>query len=248
MAKHSTGQAAAGGVALSDADRYTRKSVQMTEEGLRMMELARKQIDQRQAEQERLQQADADFRQRMARMTGPTAIKWREEDRRAQQAQAWLDQQQGEEQRRFDHRTRCRTKCGLERGRYLEWKHYHPEPPQRLWNRRQREAWEQERDKVRAPLEAAHNAYQHAKANADAPALNALEQEREKRERERARAVANRQTLGLLPSEEHAQKEQQRLAFKTRPEAQEIEPPAIHGATRSTANTPLSRGFHPPRR
>lgn len=246
-AVRSAGQSVLG-VALSDADEYTRKAVRMTEERLSMQERARAAGARQAAETERLLQADADFRLRMARMAGDTAIRWREEDRRAQDAQKWLDAQRDEEQRRFQHREHCKTKRNSEHGRYLEWKRRHPEPPARLWNRHQRAAWEQECGKARAPLEAAHHAYQHAKVRADTPALMALEQERRQRERERDRAVAARQALGPLPSEEHAQNEMQRLTFEARPESYSVEPPDIPDSSQRKQGTPLTRGFQPPRR
>lgn len=211
-----------------------------------MMEAARRQLDQRNAEQERLCQADADFRRRMATATGPTAIAWREAHRQADAASLWLAAHRNEERWRFDHRQRCRTKRDLEYSRYLEWKHYHPEPPQRLWNRRQRETWEQERDKARAPLETAHAEYQHAKTHADLPALDALNREREQHERAQARAIAERQRLALLPSEQHAQQKMQRLTFRTRPELEEIRPLSLPSKTRTRPTTPPSRGLRPP--
>lgn len=201
---------AGGSVAqTSGGDKYARARMAMDERNRReydrVVRLIHQIMGQSEAAAEKLWRQDREFRRDMEEATTLTAINWRAEDQRAQDAAERLAALEGEDARRVAARERAERAMKLAQIDHDRWHDTHPPPPKRLWSSKAREAWEQTAAALNALLEAARDVYRRAFQLADIPASLALEKERERLEASERRAVNARQRLALLPSEKFAQ-------------------------------------------
>lgn len=159
-----------------DGDATSRQALTLMQEHLDLEEEARQSIRRQQRETETL----------LAAFSSADAIRFREAQRQITRCQAWLADNEHEEQRRFREREMCKREVETVEASLQHWKVANPEP-WRFWPAHRQ--WLAAFDRRQAPLRAALKRYEEAKRSADLPALGALQKERDKMRRTLARAI-----------------------------------------------------------
>lgn len=165
-----------------DGDATSRQALVLVQERLDLEEEARQSIRRQERETETL----------LAAFSSADAIRLREAQRQIARCQAWLADNEHEEQRRFRERERRKREVETVEASLRHWKVANPEP-WRYWPAHKR--WVADLEEQRAPLRAARKRYEEARAAADLPALEALHQERSRMQRALARAEVVRSDL-----------------------------------------------------
>jgi hypothetical protein len=204
----------------------------------RVVRLIFKIMGQSEAAAEKLWRQDREFRRDMEEANTLTAINWRAEDQRAQDAAERLAALEGEEARRVAERERAERAMKLAQIDHDRWHDTHPPPPKRLWSSKARDAWEQTAAALGALLEAARDAYRRAFQLADIPASVALEKERERLQAKERQAVHARQRLALLPSEKLAQTYEAENRFPPLPAEPDASAPDFVSNSHETKTAP----------
>ncbi|OCK49011.1 hypothetical protein BA766_03200 [Stenotrophomonas maltophilia] len=159
-----------------DGDASSRQALMLVQERLDLEEEARQSIRRQQRDTETL----------LAVFSSADAIRFREAQRQISRCQAWLADNEHEEQRRFRERERRKHEVETVEASLHHWKVANPEP-WRFWPAHRQ--WLAALDRRQAPLRAALKRYEEAKRSADLPALDALQKERDKMRRTLARSI-----------------------------------------------------------
>jgi len=159
-----------------DGDASSRQALMLVQERLDLEEDARQSIGRQQRDTEAL----------LAVFSSADAIRFREAQRQIARCQAWLADNEHEEQRRFREREARKREVETVEASLHHWKVANP-APWRLWPAHRQ--WVAAFERRQAPLHAALKRYEEAKRSADLPALDALQKDRDKIRRTLARAI-----------------------------------------------------------
>lgn len=165
-----------------DGDASSRQALMLVQERLDLEEEARQSIRRQQSDTETL----------LAAFSSGDAIRFREAERQIARCQAWLTDNEHEEQRRFRERERRKREVETIEASLRHWKVANPEP-WRFWPAHKQ--WVAAIERRQVPLRAARKRYEEAEGSADLPALDALQKERENMQRALARAKVVQQNL-----------------------------------------------------
>lgn len=159
-----------------DGDASSRQALMLIQERLDLEDDARQSIQRQQRDTEAL----------LAAFSSADAIRFREAQRQIARCQAWLADNEHEEQRRFREREELKREFETVEASLQHWKVANPAPWRFLPAHRQ---WVAAFERRRALLHAALQRYEEAKRSADLAALDALQKDRDKMRRTLARAV-----------------------------------------------------------
>ncbi|HEL4140581.1 TPA: MobA/MobL family protein [Stenotrophomonas maltophilia] len=214
-----------------DGDTSSRQALTLMQEHLDLEEEARQSI--------RRQQRDTDAL--LAALSSGDAIRFREAQRQIARCQAWLADNEHEEQRRFRERERRKRAVETIEASLHHWKVANP-APWRFGPAYKR--WVAALETQQAPLCAARERYEEAKRSADLPALDALQKERDKVRRILVKAIVVSSGLvgtGSTPSQQSLGTElpscmSERGFTSTEIGARRIAPKILRGSERPSPN------------
>lgn len=143
---------------------------------------------------------DFTFEQAMRSRTDYTASRWKYHDDAAEQAAAWLADHAGEGARRLRAKERASEALAAARDKRDRWREEHARPP--LWRFWERPRWRREKVMAQAPVEDAKRKTAMAENRASPEVLTAWREACAVHQADRAAAIAARQALAMLPSEQ----------------------------------------------